>query len=71
MVRLRHPKQLSLIALAALTACAHVAPYERGLIARPDMTPSDVAGRAEGHVLTIHEGATRSGAVGEAGCGCN
>ncbi len=71
MVRLQQSKQLRFIVLAILTACAHVAPYERGAIARPDMTASDVAGRAERHVLTIHEGAARSGAVGEAGCGCN
>jgi len=71
MVRLRQPKQLGFFVLVALTACAHVAPYERGAIARPDMTPADVAGRAERHAVGIHEGATRSGTVGEAGCGCN
>jgi hypothetical protein len=72
MVRLRFPRQLAAVALlAASSACGHVAPYERGVIARPDMTTSDLSGRAVQHATEVHEGAARSGAVSEAGCGCN
>jgi hypothetical protein len=72
MVRLRFPRQLAALALlAASGACGHVAPYERGAIARPDMATSDLSGRAVQHATEVHEGAARSGAVSEAGCGCN
>jgi hypothetical protein len=63
---------LALLLAAASAGCGHVAAYERGAIARPDMTmSSDLSGRAAEHVTAVHEGATRSGAVTEAGCGCN
>ncbi len=79
MVRVRLAQQLARVlvlvglgAFGALSAgCTHVAAYERGNIARPDMTTSDVSGPAAQHVLSVHEGATRSGAVAESGCGCN
>ncbi len=76
MVRVRRAQQLTRSALltwlvAVSSACTHVAPYERGAIARPDMTAADVSGPAAQHVLAVHEGATRSGAVAESGCGCN
>ena len=76
MVRLRLAQQLArALAVAAFAlvgaACTHVAPYERGAVARPDMTTSELSGPAAQHVLSVHEGATRSGAVAESGCGCN
>ena len=72
MVRMRFARQLALLAIAASCgACGHVAPYERGALARPDMTTSDLSGRAAQHATEVHEGAARSGAVSEAGCGCN
>jgi|HubBroStandDraft_1064217.scaffolds.fasta_scaffold05509_5 uncharacterized protein DUF4266 len=72
MVRMRFPRQLAFLAIAAAcSACGHVAAYERGAIARPDMTTSDLSGRAAQHATEVHEGAARSGAVSEAGCGCN
>jgi Domain of unknown function (DUF4266) len=76
MVRVRLAQQLArallMAGLGAIGAgCTHVAPYERGAIARPDMTTSELSGPAAQHVLSVHEGATRSGAVAESGCGCN
>lgn len=76
MVRVRLAQQLArgLLAAALLGAsagCTHVAAYERGAVARPDMTTSEMSGPAAQHVLSVHEGATRSGAVAESGCGCN
>jgi hypothetical protein len=72
MVRMRFSKQLtSLAILCACSGCSHVAAYERGVVARPDMTASDLSGRAAQHATEVHEGAARSGAVSEAGCGCN
>lgn len=75
MDRLRFPRQLTpatlLALLCALSACAHVAPYERGALARPDMTPSAIEGPAARHAEAVREGATAPGAVAESGCGCN
>ena len=57
--------------LLLLVSCTHVAPYERGILARPDMTAGELGGPAEQHVRDVHEGAVRRGAVAESGCGCN
>jgi Domain of unknown function (DUF4266) len=72
MVRLRLAQQLALLLLSgAFAACANVPRYQRGAIARPDMTTADLAGPAERHAVSVHEGAQPSGAVAESGCGCN
>jgi hypothetical protein len=58
-------------AIAACSACSHVAPYERGKLAHPMMTAGDLEGPAAAHVLAVHEGATGGGPLSESGCGCN
>jgi hypothetical protein len=64
--------QIVLLALClAATACKHVAPYDRALLAHPTMNGSDGDGPAAGHVRAVHEGATGGGSVAESGCGCN
>jgi len=48
-----------LVVLAVLaTGCASVAPYERGTLAHPTMTPEDVASGLDEHVRAVSEGAT-------------
>ncbi|HEX4514394.1 MAG TPA: DUF4266 domain-containing protein [Polyangiaceae bacterium] len=59
-----------LIACVALTACTHVAPYDRARLAHPTMI-DEPTGRAATHVQTVTEGATGSGSIVESGCGCN
>jgi hypothetical protein len=72
MDRMRIARQLSTwVAAVALTGCVHVAPYERGILARRDMRASSPAGPAERHVTEIHEGASGGGDFAESGCGCN
>lgn len=67
----------SLVTLAALllataaTACTHVAPYERGILAHPTMTPDDVASGMDAHVRAVAEGASGGLGGGGGGCGCN
>jgi hypothetical protein len=58
-------------AIAASTACSHVAPYERGKLAHPMMTADNLEGPAAAHVLAVQEGATGGGSLSESGCGCN
>ena len=60
-----------LVLLGSLIGCTHVRPYERGLLAHPTMTTSDLAGPAEAHVRAIHEGAQGGGFEMGGGCGCN
>jgi hypothetical protein len=51
--------------------CTHVAPYERGKLAGPTMTTSDLAGAGEEHVRYVQEGAVGGGTSAGGGCGCN
>lgn len=62
---------LSVIAVASATGCASVAPYERGTLAHPTMTPEDVASGLDEHVRAVSEGATGGFGGGGGGCGCN
>lgn len=62
---------LSLLLVALLPACAHVAPYERGSLARPSMSSADVVTASEDHVRAVHEGAIGGGGGVGGGCGCN
>jgi hypothetical protein len=58
-------------ALATLAGCARVAPYERGVLAQPAMTTSDLAPPSEEHVRAVQEGAIGGGFSAGGGCGCN
>ncbi len=65
-------KELVLLLFAiAISGCARVAPYERGLLAHPSMTTSDLAPPSEQHVREVQEGATGGGFAAGGGCGCN
>ena len=59
------------IGLAAV-GCAHVAPYERGNLARPSMSAEDpFTTPLAAHVQDVSEGATGGLSGGGGGCGCN
>lgn len=62
---------LAALLASSLTACAGAAPYERGKLAHPTMTTSDIAGAGEEHVRAVHEGATGGSIAVGGGCGCN
>jgi len=62
---------LCVVAQGALSGCGGVPPYDRGKLAQPSMTTSDLAGVGEGHVRAVHEGATGGGFEAGGGCGCN
>lgn len=61
----------ALIATLLATGCAQVAPYDRGRLAHPTMTTSDLAGAGESHVRAVQEGAAGGGFEAGGGCGCN
>ena len=59
------------VALVATTGCSTVAPYERGKLAHPTMSASDMTGFGEAHLRAISEGATGGSGGTGSGCGCN
>jgi hypothetical protein len=61
---------LLVLALAGM-GCAPVAPYERGKLAHPTMSASDISSMGEGHLRAISEGATGGSGGTGSGCGCN
>jgi hypothetical protein len=64
-----------LVAVASLTlaACAPVAPYQRGYLARDDMAlePPIGTGKALEKTFSSKEAASGGSGVGGGGCGCN
>jgi hypothetical protein len=62
-----------ILALAALSACGTVQPWEKGNLAKHEMTfdgdPLD-AKFAE-HIYASKEAASKGAGVGGGGCGCN
>jgi len=53
------------------SACAPVAPYQRGVLAHPTMTAEDLATGLESHVRAVSEGGSGGLGGGGGGCGCN
>ncbi|NTU96716.1 MAG: DUF4266 domain-containing protein [Chlorobiaceae bacterium] len=64
---------LMLLFILALSACSTVQPWEKGTLARPEMTfegdPLDI--RYTEHIYSSKEGASGGAGVGGGGCGCN
>ena len=53
------------------TGCKRVAPYERGTLAHPTMTPEDMSTALDEHVRGVSEGPGGGLGGGGGGCGCN
>ncbi|HEX7027997.1 MAG TPA: DUF4266 domain-containing protein [Gammaproteobacteria bacterium] len=62
-----------LLAVALLSGCAEVRPWERNILARPEMqlTPDKLSSYVDDHIYFSKEAATGGKAVGGGGCGCN
>ena len=63
----------ALIALALLTACETVKPWERGTLAKPEMqwAPDTMEATLRDHIHYSKEAATGGGGAAGGGCGCN
>lgn len=63
----------ALLAGAALAGCAQVQPWEKGVLARPEMTfeADPLQARFEQHIYFSKENASGGYGVGGGGCGCN
>ncbi len=62
---------LGLVMALLAGGCAHVAPYQRGQLARPEMVAGDLAGSGAQHMRSVREGASGGNIGPESGCGCN
>jgi hypothetical protein len=62
-----------LLLLFALSACSTVQPWEKGTLARPEMTFGGDAldTKYTEHIYSSKEGASGGAGVGGGGCGCN
>jgi len=56
-----------------LSACAPVKPWERGNLARPEMSlePDPIGAGLKNHIYSSKEAASGGYGVGGGGCGCN
>lgn len=72
-MRARHALAWSTLLWLALSACAPLQPWERGLLVSQAMKdPGDPnADGFDTHVHTIHETAAGAGGTGGVSCGCN
>jgi Domain of unknown function (DUF4266) len=65
----------ALVCLAALSGCSQmgVKPWERDLMARPDMAPdpAPVDSSIDDHIYFSKEASTGGRGFGGGGCGCN
>ena len=59
--------------LGAVAGCAPVKPWERDVLARPDMAfeADGLEAKRRSHVFFSKEGSLQGGGSGGGGCGCN
>ncbi|MCF6254739.1 MAG: DUF4266 domain-containing protein [Gammaproteobacteria bacterium] len=62
-----------LLSLSGLTGCASVEPWEKGMLAKPEMgwTPDPIEAAMESHIFFSKEGSSGGNVSGGGGCGCN
>lgn len=61
------------LAVALASGCAEVKPWERNILAQPEMqlVPDKLGAYVDDHVYFSKEAATGGKGVGGGGCGCN
>jgi len=64
---------LAVLVLLSLGGCGTVQPWEKGKLAKPEMTfgGDKLETRYADHVYTSREAASGGAGVGGGGCGCN
>ncbi len=63
---------MSLVSVAALSGCAAVEPWERSVLAKPEMAldPHPLQSKINTHVYNSREAAMGGDSAGGGGCGC-
>jgi hypothetical protein len=64
---------IAMLLITAVSACAEVKPWQRNVLAQPDMqlAPDKMQSYVDDHVYFSKEAATGGKGVGGGGCGCN
>lgn len=64
---------LAILCLVALGGCTTVQPWERGVLAKEEMSwsPNRLESTLNGHVYFSKEASSGGGAAAGGGCGCN
>jgi len=64
---------LGIVLVIAATGCVTVSPWEREVLARPDMSleGNRTVGTADAHSADTREGSAGGFGAGGGGCGCN
>lgn len=64
---------LSALLITMMAGCAEVKPWQRNVLAQPDMqlTPDKMQDYLDDHIYFSKEAATGGKGVGGGGCGCN
>lgn len=62
-----------LILLVSVAGCAEVKPWEKGVLAKPEMTfeGDPLESKFSEHIYSSKEAASGGAGVGGGGCGCN
>jgi hypothetical protein len=62
-----------LITCLIVASCSSVSPWERGILAKPEMAwnPDPLIGELQEHVYFSKEGSAGGYGAGGGGCGCN
>ena len=64
----------AVLIISSLTfSCSSVSPWERGILAKPEMAwePDPLMGQLQEHVYFSKEGSSGGYGAGGGGCGCN
>ena len=63
----------SVLLIITVSACAEVKPWQRNVLAQPDMqlVPDRMVDYIDDHIYFSKEAATGGKGVGGGGCGCN
>ncbi|WP_157600004.1 DUF4266 domain-containing protein [Saccharospirillum impatiens] len=73
MVRIGKASGVAVMCLATLAGCTTVQPWERGVLAKEEMSwsPNRLESTLNGHVYFSKEASSGGGAAAGGGCGCN
>jgi hypothetical protein len=64
---------VSILVTTLCSSCATVSPWQRGTLAKPEMSwsPDALESTLDGHIYFAKEASSGGGAAAGGGCGCN
>ncbi len=64
---------LVVLSMVVVSGCATVSPWQRGVLAKPEMSwaPDALESTLDGHIYFAKEASSGGGSAAGGGCGCN